>query len=161
METKTQMSIAVNKEQFFKEEFIPLLKKLKGGEKGKWGVLSPQGMIEHMTDSIGVAWGRIDLPLHTPENVLQRYRDFALSDKEFKPDTKNALMTAEAPPLRNNNITTAVAELEKEIESLLIFHKAKPDAIVLNPFFGDFNYNEWIYLLYKHAVHHLKQFDLM
>ncbi len=158
---KTQLSMPANKELFFKEEFIPLVKKLKGEEKGKWGVLSPQGMIEHMTDSIGIAWGRIDQPLHTAEDVLQRFRDFALSDKEFKPNTKNALMTAEAPPLRNKNIAEAIVELEKEIESLLIFHKAKPEAIVLNPFFGDFNYNEWIHLLHKHAVHHLKQFDLI
>ena len=151
----------MNKEEFLLKEYVPLLKKLKGDEKGNFGKLSPQGMIEHMTDSIGVAWGRIMLPLHTNENLLMKFRDFALSEKAFKPNTVNALMDETAPPLRNRNISEAIAELEKEIEFLQIFHKAKPDAIILNPFFGDFNYDQWIHLLHKHAVHHLKQFNLI
>jgi len=159
--TKETISPPTNKELFLTQEFIPLLKKLKGDEKGNWGVLSPQGMIEHMTDSIGVAWGRIVHPVHTDENLLMKFRDFALSEKEFKPNTINALMDETPPPLRNQNITEAIAELEKEIEFLQIFHKAKPDAIITNPFFGDFNYKQWIHLLHKHAIHHLKQFNLI
>ena len=157
----TKDVIATDKEQFLTQEFVSLVKKLKGDEKGKWGVLSAQGMVEHMTDSIGVAWARIVQPLHTDEKLLTRFKDFALSDKEFKPETKNALMDETPAPLRNRNIAEAVAELEKELESLLIFHKAKPDEVILNPFFGEFNYDEWIHLLHKHAVHHLKQFDLL
>ncbi|MGZ3885518.1 MAG: DinB family protein [Bacteroidia bacterium] len=151
----------MSKEQFFTQEYIPLLKKLNGTEKGSWGVLSPQGMVEHMTDSIGIAWGRIRQPLHTSADMLQRFRDFALSDKEFKPGTKNAYMDEAAPPLRKANIAEAVAELEQEIAAFVKYYHQHPDAVILNPFFGDFNYNEWLHLLHKHAVHHLKQFKLM
>lgn len=149
-----------NKELFFQQEYIPLLKKLNGDEKGNWGVLSPQGMIEHMTDSIGIAWKRVSNPLQTPEAVLERVRTFALSDKEFKPGTKNTLMTEEAAPLRNFSIEAAITELEQEIKSFLEFYKKNPDAVVLNPFFGEFNYEQWLHLLHKHALHHLKQFNL-
>lgn len=148
-------------EQFFKETYIPLLRKLKGDEVGTFGVLSTQGMIEHMTDSIGVAYGRIPEKLVTPPQILEKMRDFALSDKEFKPNTKNSLMSETPASLRKINISEAIAELENEISDFINFYKSKPDHIQTNPFFGDFNYNEWLHLLHKHAIHHLKQFNLI
>ncbi len=148
-------------EQFFKETYIPTLKKLSGNEIGAWGVLSPQGMIEHMTDSIGIAHERIKEELQTPEHFLEKARDFALSDKEFKPNVKNVLMSETPAPLRNETITAAVTELENEIKDFLNFYKTNPNKKVLNPFFGEFNYDEWLHLLHKHAVHHLKQFNLV
>ncbi len=153
--------MSTDKAKFLKEEFVPLLKKLKGEEKGSWGVLSSQGMIEHMCDSFGEGRGRIPRTLHTPENLVPRFRDFALSEKEFKPETKNALMSETPPPLRKKNITEAIEELEKEITSFFDHHKNAPGVIITNPFFGDFNYNEWLHLLHKHAIHHLKQFNLV
>lgn len=150
----------MDKEKFFMEGYITHLKTLKGNEIGKWGVLSPQGMIEHMTDSIGVAWGRITETLVTPENILPRMRDFALSDKEFKPGTKNSLMSETPAALRNKSMDEALDELQKEIDYFLDFYKKNPDAIIRNPFFGDLNYQEWLHLLHKHAIHHLKQFNL-
>lgn len=148
-------------EQFFKEEYIPLLQKLTGKEVGAWGVLSPQGMIEHMTDSIGVAHGRIKEELQTPTAVLERVRAFALSDKEFKPDTKNSLMSETPAELRFLTIAEAIAELQEEINLFFKYYKENPEQKVLNPFFGEFNYDEWLHLLRKHAVHHLKQFNLI
>lgn len=151
----------MNKEKFFKEEYIPLLKKLKGDERGQWGVLSAQGMVEHMSESIAIASMRIVQALHTPSHLVEKMKGFALSDKEFRPNTKNALMSDDAAPLRHNNMHEAVAELEMEIKEFLEFYKHKPEQKVTNPFFGDLNYEEWLHLLHKHAVHHLKQFDLI
>ncbi len=149
------------KEQFFKEQYIPLLKKLKGDEKGNWGVLSPQGMIEHMSESIAIASMRIVHALHTPPELVEKMKSFAISDKEFKPNTKNALMSDDAAPLRNKNIEDAIQELEAEIKEFLNFYERKPGTQVTNPFFGTLNYEEWLHLLHKHAIHHLKQFNLI
>lgn len=151
----------MNKEHFFTSEYIPLLQKLKGDEKGNWGVLSPQGMVEHMTDSIGIAWGRIPEKLHTAPELLERMRTFALSDKEFKPGTKNALMSETPAPLRKANMQEAIEELREEINHFVAYYRAHPAAVITNPFFGDFNYEQWLHLLHKHAVHHLKQFNLV
>lgn len=148
-------------EQFFKETYIPFLQKLIGNEAGAWGVLSAQGMIEHMTESFGVAYGRVKQDLQTPPQILEKMRTFALSDKEFKPGTKNSLMTEDPAPLRKASINEAIKELEKEISDFINFYKANPNHIQTNPFFGDFNYEEWLHLLHKHAIHHLKQFNLI
>ena len=151
----------MDKELFFKVDYISLLKQLNGNEKGSWGVLSSQGMIEHMSDSIAIASLRIVHALHTPPEQVERMKSFALSEKEFKPGTKNVLMTEEAAPLRNKNIDEAIEELKEEIAEFLNYYKHNPDSKVTNPFFGDLNYEEWMHLLYKHAIHHLKQFNLI
>ncbi len=149
------------KELFFKEQYIPLLRKLKGDEKGNWGVLTPQGMIEHMSESIAIASMRIVHAMHTPPEMVEKMKSFALSDKEFKPNTKNALMSDDAAPLRNKTMEEALKELEVEIAEFLSFFEQKSGHTVTNPFFGDLNYEEWLHLLHKHAIHHLKQFNLI
>lgn len=150
-----------SKEKFFKEEYIPLLKKLKGNEQPRWGKLSAQGMIEHMTDSIGIGWKRITFPMYTSPENLPKAKAFMLSDKPFKENTPNPYMGDTPPPLRNKDIASAIQELEEEINHFFQFHKNNPNIIVQNSFFGDLNYEEWLHLLHKHALHHLKQFGLV
>ena len=150
-----------SKEIFFKEEYITILKQLSENEVGLWGVLSPQGMIEHMTDAFGNAHGRIKLELQTPEAILPKMKAFALSETPFKENTKNALMSEKPAPLRNKSITDAISELEKEIKTFFEFYKSNSEHKEMNPFFGEFTYNEWLHLLHKHAKHHLKQFNLL
>jgi hypothetical protein len=149
------------KELFFLNEYIVLLKNLKGDEKPLWGKLSAQGMIEHMTDSIGIGWKRIQQPLYTTPDNLPKAKAFMLSDKPFKENTPNPYMPDNPPPLRNKNIEEAIAELQAEIQNFVQFHHNHPGILVQNPFFGDLNYEEWLHLLHKHARHHLKQFGLI
>ena len=151
----------MEKQKFFTADFLPLIKKLKGNEKPQWGSLSPQGMIEHMTDSIGIAWGRIKEPMVTPPELLEKAKSFAMSDKEFKPNTKNTLMSETPAPLRHSNIEDAATELENEVFLFLSYYDFNPDATVHNPFYGELNYKEWLHLLHKHSTHHLKQFAVI
>lgn len=148
-------------EQFLITDYIPLLKKLSGAEKGNWGMLTPQGMVEHMTNSVGEAWGRIPQKLVTPPDQLEAYRTFMLSDRDFKPNTKNALMAETPDALRHSNMADAVNELERELGLMVQYHRSNPNATFMNPFFGELNYEQWLHLLRKHAVHHLKQFSLL
>lgn len=151
----------MNQEEFLLKEFPTLLRKLNGNEKGNWGVLSPIGMIEHMTDSVAVAWERIKQAPQFDAETTQKARNFALSEKPFKPGTKNQLMSDTPAPLRNNTVQEAVVELETELTNFYSYHNQNPGITVLNPFFGELNYQEWILLLNKHAKHHLKQFNLL
>ncbi len=151
----------MEKEKFFTEQYILLLHKLSPDTEAQWGLLSPQGMVEHMTDSIGIAWKRIVEPIQVSSEQMEKMRAFAMSEKEFKPGTKNSLMPETPAPLRNENLQSAILELENEIKMFVNFYKANPDEVVTNPFFGPLNYAEWLHLLHKHACHHLKQFNLI
>jgi hypothetical protein len=55
----------------------------------------------------------------------------------------------------------ALLEYEQQINSFINYFENNEGATITNPFFGDLNFDEWIHLLYKHAVHHCKQFGLV
>lgn len=136
------------------------LNKIPLSQSPAWGVLSLQGMIEHMTDSIGVGWKRIQHPLQYPAEIIAKSKAFMLSDKPFKPGAKNSLMSETPAPLRCASVSDALTELKNEIHHFLNFWKNHPDQTVTNPFFGELTYQEWLHLLHKHAIHHLKQFGI-
>jgi hypothetical protein len=150
----------MNREDFFKNDYLKLLDKIPDTQVGAWGVLSLQGMIEHMTDSIGIGWKRVQFPIQNSEEITAKSKAFMLSDKPFRPGTKNSLMSETADPNRCKNLNDAKEELRNEITEFLNFWENNPDAKVTNPFFGDLNYSEWLHLLHKHAIHHLKQFGI-
>ena len=84
-----------------------------------------------------------------------------MSEKEFKPNTKNALMSDTPVPVKNNKMESAVIELEKELVAFVDYFDKNKGAVLTNSFFGDLNFEEWLHLLHKHAVHHSKQFRLL
>lgn len=151
----------MDKLNFIKNEFPKLLGKLDPHAKGSWGVMNAQQMIEHMAESVSFATGKNNQKLHTPVEQVEKYKEFAMSDKEFKPNTKNALMTELPIPTRKATMEEAIAELEKEIMNFTTFFENNPGAKLTNSFFGDLNFEEWTHLLHKHAVHHSKQFGIL
>ena len=84
-----------------------------------------------------------------------------MSDKEFKPNTPNALMSATPAPIVKATMEEAVQELEKQIAAFINYFETNKDATITNPFFGDLNFEEWVHLFHKHAIHHSKQFRLL
>lgn len=151
----------MDKLNFLKTEFPKLLQSLNPDAKGNWGVLNGQQMVEHMSDSIRIATGRNKMQLHTPMEQVNAYRNFAMSDKEFKPNTKNALMSETPAAIRNANMQEALKELKNETAAFIHYFETNKGATLTNPFFGDLNFEEWTHLLHKHAMHHSKQFGLI
>lgn len=151
----------MDKLNFLKTEFPKLLKTLKPDTKGTWGVLTAQGMVEHMADSINQATGKNIQKLHTAPELVEKFQAFAMSDKEFKPNTKNALMTDTAPPILKNSMEDAIVDLEKEIADFINYFENHKGGTLMNPFFGALDFNQWVHLFHKHAVHHCKQFGLL
>ena len=151
----------MDKLNFLKTDFIQLLSTLKSNDKGNWGLLNGQQMVEHMSDSVRIANGKDKMQLHTPAGQVEAFRKFAMSDKEFKPNTKNVLLPENPPPVRNANMQEAILEFENEMNAFISYFEINKDATITNPFFGDLNFEEWVHLLFKHAMHHCKQFGLM
>jgi hypothetical protein len=65
------------------------------------------------------------------------------------------------PEEKHSSILSAVSELEKEIADFIEFFEDKPGRTLVNPIFGELDFEGWVQLLYKHARHHLKQFGLV
>ena len=149
------------KENFLKNDFIPLLGKLHADEKGKWGIMTAQQMVEHFADAVKNASGKLILPLLNEGEILQKSREFLMSEKPFKENTDNPLIPKEGIPNRQPDLQSAVNKLQKELEYFFEVFKKNPDLKTGNAFFGQLDYNMNIQLLHKHAMHHLRQFGLV
>ncbi len=150
-----------NKETFLKEKLVAVLKKLKGAEKGKWGIMNAQQMVEHFADAIKSANGKLVLPLLNKGERLQKLREFLMSEEPFKENIDNPLIPKEGFKLRKPNIEAAISRVQKELDYFFEIFEKHPEIKTKNPFFGELDYRMNVQLLHKHAMHHLRQFGLV
>lgn len=149
------------KEEFLKKDFIPLLKKLKAEDKGKWGVMNAQQMIEHFADAVKNASGKLILPALMEGEKLEKYRTFLISEEPFKENISNPLISKDGASLRQPDIQSAIKKLQNELDYFFETFEKNPALKTGNAFFGQLDYNMNIQLLHKHALHHLRQFGLV
>lgn len=149
-----------DKVTFLKGELNLLYNGLAAGTKGKWGKMNAQQMIEHVADFFNVSTEKIKFDLVTPEEHLPKYKEFLLSDKEFRENTRApASVLGEDPlPLRNASLEKAIEYLKKSVEDFFTFFGKDPMKKTIHPVFGPLNFEEWVLLHYKHVNHHLRQF---
>lgn len=146
--------------EFLQKEFIFLLRHLGPEERGKWGKMNGQQMVEHYIDAVRNASGSLPLPQVNQGERLEKFRQFLMSDKPFKENTPNPLLSDEPTPLKYQTLQDAIIVLEEELSKLVRKFEETPGLTTSNPFFGDLDYEQVIQLLHKHAMHHLHQFGL-
>ncbi len=150
------------KENFLRTRLVFYLQRLDPATPPRWGKMSVQQMIEHFEgDAIQNASGRLKTDqVITPPDHLVRLREFMMSEKPFKENTKNPLMGEEPAPLRYKTVQGAIGALQQELIYFFEAYEKNPDLVIRNPFFGDLNFDQNVQLLYKHALHHLRQFGV-
>ena len=148
------------KENFLRTKFIALLQKLKNDEPARWGKMNVQQMVEHFTDVMMVASGKIKLPVVTPADKLPKFREFMFSEKPFKENTKSPVLAEEPAPLKKRTKEAAIGKLQEELIHFFEAFENEPRLKTINPVFGELDFDGNIQLLYKHALHHLKQFGI-
>ncbi len=148
------------KEQFLQKRFVPLLRELPSDTPPQWGKMTLQQMIEHFVDAVRVASGKLNVPVVTLEEHLPKMHDFIRSDKPFRENTKNPIMPEVPAPVRQPTIHKALDKLQAELDYFFEVFAANQQLTTTNPIFGELDYNLNVQLLYKHAVHHLRQFGV-
>ena len=153
----------IEKLQFLTKDCLPLFKNIKGEAMGNWGIMNGQQMVEHVAAFFAVSTGKIKFDLVTPLEHLPKYREFLLSDKDFRENTKApaSLIGEEALPLHYANMEEALVNMKQSIADFEDFFKDDKLKTTLHPVFGELNFDEWVLLHYKHVRHHLKQFELL
>ena len=154
--------MSLEKEHFLRSKLVPLLQKLDPATPPVWGRLSVQGMIEHFSrDAVRNASGRLVVDrMVTPPEQLQKMRDFLVSEKPFRENTINPLMSAEPAPYIFRTVQAAIGDLKEELIYFFDVFEKNPSMVTRNPFFGDLDFEHNVQLLYKHALHHLRQFGV-
>jgi hypothetical protein len=149
------------KKDFLQHRLIPLIRQIPTDKAPLWGKMTLQQMIEHFADYTRIASGKTVHPdFIFPPEQLQKNRDFMLSEKPFKENTPNPLLSEVPAPVRNVSVEQAIKELQKEIDFFFAVFEKDNLQVTRNPFFGDLNFEQNIHLLHKHALHHLRQFGV-
>jgi hypothetical protein len=107
------------KESFLKKNLASMLKKLKPNQKGKWGKMTPQQIVEHFADAVKNATGKLRLPLLNRRERLQKSREFLMSETPFKENTLNPLVPEEGIKIRKPHLETAIDKVQKELNYFL------------------------------------------
>jgi hypothetical protein len=154
--------VTIEKENFLRTRLVPLLQKLDPSLTPNWGKMNVQQMIEHYTsDGVCIASGRAQvIEIITPAERLTRYREFMMSDRPFQENTLNPLLPAEPSKPNFKTVQASIGALQEELIYFFEAFRNDPSLVTRNPIFGDLNFEENVQLLYKHAVHHLKQFGI-
>src|SRR5918993_1075970 len=109
--------MSFEKENFLRTKLVRYLQQLDPATPPRWGKMTVQQMIEHFGgDAVRNANGRLKInTMVTPPEHLRRMREFLMSDKPFKENTKNPLLGADPGPLRYKTVQAAIGALQQEL----------------------------------------------
>ena len=151
-----------NKKLFLLNDFIPLLQQLNPKAKGEWGLMNPQQMVEHMMYSFQLANGKIKIEKQiTPEENIPKLQAWLLTNKPMKENINNPLVPMTPPDPVFETYAQSLDALHTEIKDMYNLFESKPDTKLLNPFYGNLDCELYTNLLYKHSLHHLRQFGVI
>lgn len=154
--------MSFEKENFLRTSLVSYLQRLDPSTPPKWGKMNVQQMIEHFAgDAVRNANGKLKIEtILTPPENLEKVRAFMMSEKPFRENTNNPLIGSEPAPLQYKTVQAALGALQQELIYFFEAYEKDPQLLIRNPFFGDLNFDQHVHLLYKHALHHLKQFGV-
>lgn len=147
---------------FIRNDFFSLLNNITADTKARWGKMNAQQMAEHVAAFFKVSVEKIKFGLVTPEEHLPKYKEFLLSDKQFRENTKapGNVIGEEPLPLRYGSYAEAVTKLHEAVDEFEAYFKNAPGKKTIHPVFGPLDFDEWVLLHYKHVTHHLRQFGV-
>ena len=163
----TVLTMVQKKQETFvemtEEKIQECLGKLKADTKPKWGIMTPQHMIEHLEFTYRIASGEIqDFEVATHEKILEKVHHSLYNYKPFpKGSDFPMLKKGELDTLKHADLEEAISHLNKAREDYLNYFKENPQAKLNNMVFGELNKYEWYLLERKHLNHHFDQFGLI
>jgi oxepin-CoA hydrolase/3-oxo-5,6-dehydrosuberyl-CoA semialdehyde dehydrogenase len=138
------------------------LSKLTDASKARWGIMSPQHMVEHLELQFRMAIGEIPVLITTPEDKLEKYTESLYNYIPMPENFKHPLLEKESTePLRFSNLREAKQALLNMYDTYQNYFKTNPGVKTPNTVFGMLDKDLWDLLGRKHFHHHFKQFGLI
>ena len=142
-----------------KEILLQRLQNLTLQSEAKFGILTPQHMVEHLIITVKLSSGRIPIPSFEPnEKQLARKQALLFTDMPFPQGIEAPGLPDTLLELRYPDLETAKAELVKSYDAYHLLFQENPTLQTPHPGFGLLNYEEWELFHAKHIDHHLGQF---
>ena len=138
------------------------LNALTENTKPKWGILSPQHMVEHLEFFLQIAAGKREVKVLTPEDRIEKYQESLYNYRPMVREFDHPLLRkGKTEDLRFKNLEEAKAGFWKMYEAFESFFKENPDSKTANPVFGLLDKAHWDLMNRKHFHHHFEQFGLI
>lgn len=163
----TILTMVQKKQEVFIEmtesEIKKALSRLSADMTPKWGIMTPQHMLEHLEYTYKIASGEIqDFEVATPEKILEKVHASLYNYEKFPRNSRFPRLkkdTLEA--LKHPDLETAKQKFLEQREKYVDFFKTHTEAKVKNIVFGELNKYESYLLERKHLNHHFEQFGLI
>lgn len=145
------------------EKINECLSKLTADAKPKWGIMTPQHMVEHLEYSYKITSGEIqDFEIATPEEILEKVHASLYNYKKFPKNSQFPMLEKDKlDDLKHSDLETAIEKFKEQREKYIKFFKENPEAKLKNLVFGELNKYESYLLERKHLNHHFEQFRLI
>ena len=145
------------------EKITECLSNLKADVKPKWGIMTPQHMIEHLEYTYKIASGDIqDFEIATPEKILEKVHHSLYNYDKFPLNSQfPQLEKDKLEDLKHPDLETAIEKFKVQRERYIEYFKEHPEAKLKNLVFGELNKYESYLLERKHLNHHFEQFNLL
>ena len=151
----------MNHHAFFNVDVPQLLGSLESTTPNLWGSMNAVQMLDHLIAGTRLFMAKKEVPLEVPEEKLDRYKAFLMSDKNFmegapKPEPYKGYEGRAGEDMRHLK-----EEFLKVLTAFDLQTQTDPDFWCIHPSFGKLNAEETRQLQYKHIRHHFQQFGLM
>lgn len=139
------------------------LAKLQDDTRPKWGIMTPQHMIEHLEQRFRVAAGEIqNFEVATPEEELEKVQEMVYSHSSMPKNSMHPMnQKGVLEPLQHADLDIAKQEMIAAYEAFENYFKENPEATTKHAIFGELNFFEWKLLHNKHLNHHFEQFGIV
>ena len=146
------------------KEIQKILNNLTENSERKFGLMTPQLMVEHLEEVLRNGFGQLnpsDFP-EIPADKLEVLQDWIYTNQKIRPGAQYPLLKdGEMPVLRFKNLDQAKEKLIETLKEYLIYYRENPLVEHYHPRFGMLN-KEMMELFHrKHFTHHFEQFNLI
>ncbi len=141
------------------EEILKRLESLDPNQLPQWGEMTPQRMVEHLSDSLKMSTGKNVFPMEINDELTPKMQAFLDSDKPMAKNISVSFAKKDAP-LKHEEIELAIDDFLLEWIEFEEYFSANPMHKTMHPYYGDLDYAQWCKLHQKHFTHHFQQFGI-
>lgn len=154
------MIISADRREFLTMQVPQLLTKLTEDSEAKFGLMTPQHMVEHLTWVTKSSLTRASEPEPEMTDSQKFFRKFVDKGAIFKhrPSDKTV---ADLPALKYTSLKEAIEQIPDAVDRLYQTFEQNPDFKTYNPMMGEFTFEDQELFHYQHFKYHFYQFGLI
>ena len=148
---------------FLQKETSELLVQLPADRAPKWGQMSAQHMIEHISGTLLLSNGKFlwPGPHGTEWGLANRARMLDPGFSDYPKNLRVPGVPETLAALRFPDLEVAKSRFFGEIDRFFAYFSQNPDARPIHPLFGEMDFEEWKAVHSVHFKHHFRQFGLL